>query len=53
MLTDEHADWPTWKARAYVRDHHPVRMEVTDVELSDAEFWGTPPPTTADVQGGS
>lgn len=44
-------DWPVWKRLNYVRDNHPVQMQVTDVETYDAEFWGNKPPTTAEVQG--
>lgn len=43
-------DWPAWKRLNYVRDNHPVRMEITDVEITDAEFWGRQAPTTAEVQ---
>ncbi len=43
-------EWPKWKRMAYVRDNHPVQMQVTDVELGDADLWGTKPPTTAEVQ---
>jgi hypothetical protein len=34
-------DWPRWQQRAYVNDHHPVRMQVVDVEEAD---WVTPRP---------
>ena len=39
-------DWPQWKRMAYVEDHHPVRMEITDVD-SDADHHGHPPTTDA------
>lgn len=43
-------DWPTWKRLAYVRDNHPVRMAITDVDIEDVQHYGDPPPTTAEVQ---
>lgn len=52
VLTDEQDDWPQWRRIHYVRTNHPVQMEVTDVEIHDAEFWANKPPTTAEVQGG-
>ena len=42
-------DWPRWKRRAYVDDHHPVRMTIVDVDSGGADHHGTPP-TTDEVQ---
>lgn len=42
-------DWPQWKRMAYVRDNHPVRMEIIDVDPYDAFY--PKPPTTGEVQG--
>lgn len=50
VLPEEAADWPRWKRQFYVRDHHPVRMEITDVVSDEVTFFDLPP-TTREVQG--
>lgn len=43
-------DWPRWRRMAYVRDNHPVRMSVLDVDLGGSVHFDAPP-EIADVQG--